>query len=78
MMNKEMMKRLRTAGNYQRKALRALFPEEVGSHLDVIEGELKEMFKEIVLEMVMECRKDNSENGESKSGTSKTKKVDIQ
>lgn len=77
-MNKEMMKRLRTAGNYQRKALRALFPEEVGSHLDVIEGELKEMFKEIVLEMVMECRKDNSENGESKSGTSKTKKVDIQ
>ena len=77
-MNKEMMKTLRTAGNYQRKALRALFPEEVGSHLDVIEGELKEMFKEIALEMVMECRKDNSENGESKSGTSKTKKVDIQ
>ena len=77
-MNKEVMKRLRTAGNYQRKALRALFPEEVSSHLDVIEGELKEMFKEIALEMVMECRKDNSEKGESKAGTSKTKKVDIQ
>ena len=77
-MNKEMMRRLRTAGNYQRKALRALFPEEVSSHLDVIEGELKEMFKEIALEMVMECRKDDSENCESQAKTSKTKKVDVQ
>ena len=77
-MNKEMMRRLRTAGSYQRKALRALFPEEVNSHLDVIEGELKEMFREMALEMVMDCKTGDSENNGSKTGTNKTKKVDIQ
>lgn len=77
-MNKEMMRRLRTAGSYQRKALRALFPEEVNSHLDVIEGELKEMFREMALEMVMDCKTDDSENNGLKTGTNKTKKVDIQ
>ena len=78
-MNKEMMKRLRTAGNYQRKALRALFPEEVSSHLDVIEGELKEMFKDLAFEMIKEYKNmdDKEENMESDKTDSTTKKVEI-
>ena len=51
-MNKEMMKRLRTAGKYQKKALRALFPEEMSGHLDVIEGEVKAMFMDLAFEMI--------------------------
>ena len=36
MMNQEMLHRIKTAGEYQRKAIRALFPKEMGEHLDVI------------------------------------------
>lgn len=36
MRNKEMLQRIKTAGEYQKKAIRALFPEEIGGHLDVI------------------------------------------
>lgn len=80
--NVEMMRRLRTAGKYQRKAVRALFPEQMSSHLDVIEEEIKGMFKDMALEMVMEYKK--CENESCKTGadngktTGKTKKVDIQ
>ncbi len=62
-MNKEMLHRMKIAGEYQRKAIRALFPEEMGKHLDVIEKEMKMM--------VMEAYK------QSTSQTSKVKKVDI-
>ena len=37
-MNKEMLHRMKIAGEYQRKAIRALFPEEMGKHLDVYES----------------------------------------
>jgi len=43
MMNREMSERMKIAGEYQRKAVRALFPEQMGEHLDVIERELKMM-----------------------------------
>ena len=56
-MNREILNRLKTAGEYQRKAIYALFPEKVGRHLDVIEKELKMMAVEIAADVVKECRK---------------------
>ena len=56
MVNKEMIHRLKTAGSYQRKALRALFPEEISEHLDVIESEIKAMLLELTMDMVMEYK----------------------
>lgn len=76
-MNKEMMRRLRTAGKYQRKALRALFPEEMSGHLDAIESEVKAMFMDFALEMMKEYKDRGQENCETGSTTGKTKKVDI-
>lgn len=80
--NVEMMRRLRTAGKYQRKAVRALLPDQMSSHLDVIEDEIKGMFKDIALEMVMEYKKCENESCKDEADNSKTsgktKKVDIQ
>lgn len=74
MMNKEMIDRMKIAGEYQRKAIRALFPEEMSEHLDVIEKELKMMVMEAVTELLKECnRSDACRNGQ----TSNVKKVDI-
>lgn len=76
-MNKEMMRRLRTAGKYQRKALRALFPEEMSGHLDAIESEIKAMFMDFALEMMKEYKDGGQESCDTGSTTGKTKKVDI-
>ena len=76
-MNKEMMQRLRTAGKYQRKAFRALFPENVGGHLDVIENEVKAMFMDFAFEMIKEYKKEEQETGETGSTAGRTKKVTI-
>ena len=56
-MNREMLHRLKTAGEYQKKAIMALLPESMERHLDVIEKEIKIMVTETVAEMVWECRK---------------------
>lgn len=75
-MNKEMMKRMKTAGEYQKKAIRALFPEEMEEHLDVIEKEMKAMFMEMAMTAFMdmkECSKDTDDTKEEK----KARKVDI-
>lgn len=90
MMNKEMLQRLKIAGEYQRKAIRALFPEEMGKHLDVIEKEMKMMVVEAAGELLKNCNNDDSyrdgQSYEESSGqryeqsnrqTSKVKKVDI-
>ena len=73
-MNKEMMQRIKMAGDYQRKAIRALFPEEMGEHLDVIEKEIKAMVMGIVVEIVKEQK--TTVNEEDRNN--KTKKVDIE
>lgn len=44
------MRRLRTAQNYQKKAIKALFPPKMNGHLEVIESEMKAMFLEMVME----------------------------
>ena len=73
-MNREMMQRIKIAGDYQRKAIRALFPEEMGEHFDVIEKEIKAMVMELVVEIVKEQK--TTANKEDRNN--KTKKVDIE
>ena len=58
MMNKELISRLKKAGGYQRQAIRALLPEGMEGHLDVIENEIKQMFEETVTRHIMEFRDD--------------------
>lgn len=79
MMNKEMIQRMKIAGEYQKKAIHALFPEEMGEHLDVIENELKMMVMEVATELLKECNRSNTcKDGQSHEQTSKVKKVDIE
>lgn len=75
-MNREILNRLKTAGEYQRKAIYALFPEKVGRHLDVIEKELKMMAVEIAADVVKECRKCDGGAPDDKKEL-EVKKVDI-
>ena len=78
MMNKEMINRVKTAGEYQKKAIRALFPEEMGEHLDVIEKELKVMAMEMMAELLKGCMESGVFNEQpSQEQASKVKKVDI-
>ncbi len=78
MKNKEMLHRMKIAGEYQRKAIRALFPEEMGEHLDVIEKELKMMVMEAATELLKECNKSEAcRDEQSHEQASKVKKVDI-
>jgi len=73
-----MIHRIQIAGEYQRKAVRALFPEEMREHLDAIEKELKMMVKESVTELLKEYNKSNvcrEEQGHKQKP--KAKKVDI-
>ena len=58
-MNTEILERIMTAKEYQKKAVYALFPEEMSGHLEVIEKELKMMTAELVKAWV--------ENGQSRS-----------
>lgn len=77
-MNKEMIHRVKIAGEYQKKAIRALFPEEMGGHLDVIEKEWKMMIVEVAAELLKECGKSDACRGEQhREQTSEVKKVDI-
>lgn len=73
-MNREMMQRIKIAGDYQRKAIRALFPEEMGEHFDVIEKEIKAM----VMELVVEIAKEQKTTVNEEDRNNKTKKVDIE
>lgn len=77
-MSKEMLRRMKIAGEYQRKAIRALFPEEMGEHWDVIEKELKMMVMEAAAELLKGCDKSETcRDEQSHEPISKVKKVDI-
>lgn len=79
MVNKEMVQRMKIAGEYQKKAIHALFPEEMVQHLDVIENELKMMVMEVSKELLKECNRSVAcKGGQSYEQTSKVKKVDIE
>lgn len=78
MMNKEMLNRIKIAGEYQRKAIYALFPEEMNEHLGVIEKELKMMAIEVMTELLKEFSSDDAcKNEQGNEKTSRVKKVDI-
>ncbi len=55
MTDNSMINRIKTAAGYGRQAVRALIPESMQGHLDVIEKELGAMFKEAMADMVREC-----------------------
>ncbi len=84
--NMEMISRFRTAAGYQKQAIRALFPERMSGHLDVIENEIKLMITEAAMEMLKEAGSscfssafvDEKESAENKNNSKKnSKKVDI-
>ena len=78
MMNKEMLHRMKIAGEYQKKAVRALFPEEMDEHFQVIEKEIKMMVMEIAAEWIKKCQdSDSGKNPQENEETTRVKKVDI-
>ena len=73
-MNKELIKRLKNAGKYQKMAIKELFPKETNAHLEVIERELKAMVSEVAVKWISEF-KDTDEPAESDG--ERVKKVEI-
>ncbi|MCR4641104.1 MAG: hypothetical protein K5697_03610 [Lachnospiraceae bacterium] len=78
-MNKEMKKRLKTAAEYQKKAILALLPERTPEHMRVIGNELKQMLGEMLAGCVANAvMKEKETKTEAESGQKKSvKKVDI-
>lgn len=78
MMNSEVAGRIKLAGEYQRKAIYALFPERVSEHLTVIEKELKMIALEVLDEVLKERNESHTfSEQQSREQASKVKKVDI-
>ncbi len=81
-MNREMLHRIKTAAEYQKKAVLALLPEETGRHLEVIEREVKMMLAEAAMGLAREWNKTDSAqetgNQEDKEKASKARKVEIE
>ena len=77
--NVEMINRLRIAAGYQRQAVRALFPESMGNHIEVIENEISAMIMESLMGVVAECTKTSlsEETCSKKTGSDKVRKLDI-
>lgn len=73
-----MLQRIKTAGEYQKKAIRALFPEEIGGHLEVIENEIRAMVMEAAAGLLKEYHKEDACKGEqSRERALKVRKVNI-
>lgn len=64
-MNTELLERIMTAEEYQKKAVYALFPEELRGHLEVIEKEVQMMSAELVRSWVLNEQK-YAQRGKSK------------
>lgn len=64
-MSKEILDRIMTATAYQKKAIHALFPEEMGVHLDAIEKEIKAMAVESMEAWQRDDREKNGNDGKS-------------
>jgi hypothetical protein len=79
-MNNETMSRLKKASEYEKMAIKALFPERAARHIEVIEKEIHTMFMEMVVDAIRYeeagC-KENCQNNTEKEKTSKVKKVNI-
>ena len=78
----EVIKRFKEAAGYQRQAVRCLFPERMGKHMDVIGNELKLMITEAAADLLKDCGRaafcggSEDDTVETKKSTG-TKKVDI-
>ena len=60
-MNKDMIKRLKTAASYQKKAILALLPENTAGHLEVICNEMKQMFAELMIKSIADAAKQDKD-----------------
>jgi len=73
-MNKELIKRIKNASEYQKMAIKELFPTETNPHIEVIEREIKAMITETAMKIMSEF-KTADENGDA--AEEHIKKVDI-
>ena len=64
-MSKEILDRIMTATAYQKKAVYALFSDEMGVHLDAIEKEIKAIAVEIMEAWLRDDRDKNGNGGKS-------------
>lgn len=64
-MSKEILDRIMTATAYQKKAVYALFPEEMSVHLNAIEREIKAMTVEIMEVWLRDERGKNGNDGKN-------------
>ena len=55
-MTREHMQRVKTAMEYQKKAIRALLPENMEGHLNVIENEVRAMVFDLAASMIRDVR----------------------
>lgn len=78
-MNGENRQRFKEAAEYQRKAMRALLPEQMAGHLERIEQELKAIMLEFAMELVKEHMQGKAKETEASDSPEKTaaKKVEI-
>lgn len=67
-MHEEMWCRVRTAAEYQKKAVRALFPEKMNEHIDVIEREVKLMAAEAAVDFFRGCAIKGRKNADGHDG----------
>lgn len=77
-MKRDFAERLCTAGEYQKKAVRALFSDKMNGHLDVIEREVKAMFVEMLSDVMSECQTERKrESGPKAAKGENARKIDI-
>jgi hypothetical protein len=79
-MNRETISRLRKAGEYEKMAIKALFPEKAAKHIEVIEKELHAMVMEMVVDAIKYEKENKNENCDSNTKeekNSRVKKVNI-
>lgn len=70
------LERIKKASEYQKKAIYALFPEDAGSHLEIIEKEISEMLIQGFMEMI-KPEEEKMAAQKTAAGKSAMKKVDI-
>ena len=78
-MNKDAFERMKKAKQYQMLAIKALIPEPMAEHVDVIGKEMKEMMIECIFELFSQ-EKGASERPEKAADNQKSrgaKKIDI-
>ena len=76
-MNKEMMRRIKEARKYQKMAIRALMPERMAEHVDVIEHEVKAMVRETIIDVVKDRVWDNFNEKSQETTASQEKELKV-